>query len=85
MKHYTCAYCNGYKGSNVAGWLPDRQEVVRLFHPRRDDWSTHFAWSGPVVVAKTDIGRVTIEVLRLNSPAAVEVRQSLLELGHVLM
>ena len=35
---YACRYCNAYKGTNIAGIDPARNEVVPLFHPRRDAW-----------------------------------------------
>jgi hypothetical protein len=41
-----CANCNGAKGSNVAGYDPVTDELVVLFHPRRDTWDDHFIWEG---------------------------------------
>jgi 5-methylcytosine-specific restriction endonuclease McrA len=72
-----CAYCNGAKGSNVAGYDPDTDELVPLFNPRSDEWQSHFRWDGAVLVGKTPIGRATIEVLRINDAARVETRQLL--------
>jgi hypothetical protein len=41
---------------------------VELFHPRRQRWSDHFAWSTDYLTlkGKTPTGWATIEVLRLN-------------------
>ena len=38
-----CADCNAFKGSDIASldWT-EGGEVISLFHPRRDEWSTHF-------------------------------------------
>ena len=30
---------NAHKGTNLATFDPDTNEVVRLFHPRRDQWA----------------------------------------------
>ena len=60
----SCYNCNAYKGSNIAGLDPDTQQLTRLFHPRKDQWASHFTWLGPDLVGSTDVGRTTIEVLR---------------------
>ena len=43
-------------------------EIVRLFNPRRDEWSAHFRWEGATIVGITPIGRATIAVLNINEP-----------------
>jgi 5-methylcytosine-specific restriction endonuclease McrA len=48
-----CFFCNSYKGPNIAGQNPQTGRRVRLFHPRKDRWSRHFAWDGPVLVGRT--------------------------------
>jgi hypothetical protein len=75
----SCEHCNSHKGPLAAGHLEGKH--VRLFHPRTDQWSEHFEWSGPFLVGKTDIGRVTIDVLMINRPDRVEVRRALIEEG----
>jgi hypothetical protein len=72
-----CIHCNRFKGPNVAGLDPATNEVVRLFHPRRDKWTEHFTWHGPELKALTPVGRVTIAVLAINEPEFVEVRKAL--------
>lgn len=37
-----CALCNSYKGPNLAGIDPGSQQIVRLFHPRRQHWRRYF-------------------------------------------
>jgi hypothetical protein len=76
-----CFYCNRYKGPNVAGVVEPGGIVTRLFHPRADMWDDHFAWEGAVIVPRTDVGRATIAVLRMNQPNAVAIRQVLMEEG----
>src|SRR5439155_8849614 len=67
-----CAYCNGSKGTNVAGYDPDTGELVPLFNPRRDLWKTHFFWLGAVLHGRTAVARATIDVLRINDLARIE-------------
>lgn len=82
---FACFYCNSYKGPNLSGIDPVTGEMARLFHPRRDDWSQHFRWRGPWLVGLTSIGRATIEVLRINHPDAIAVRESLRSEGTFLI
>ncbi len=78
---WACYYCNSYKGPNLSGWLVETDEVVRLFHPRKDRWHDHFAWHAALLVPKTNIGQVTIDVLEMNHSDVVELRDWMLELG----
>ncbi len=78
---YCCLHCNAFKGPNIAGVNQETQEVLRLFHPRQDIWEDHFTWSGPQLVGRTAIGRVTIAVLAINAPYRLEVRQALITEG----
>jgi hypothetical protein len=81
---WSCYYCNSFKGPNISGWNPDSDEIIRLFHPRRDNWQDHFDWQGPMLVGRTIIGRVTISVLEINHPDAIAVRSQLLDIGEQL-
>ncbi len=78
---YACLHCNSFKGPNIAGRDLETGDIVRLFNPRRDNWSDHFEWDGPVLRPRTSIGRVTIDVLRINLPHRLAVRTSLIEEG----
>jgi hypothetical protein len=78
---FACCYCNRYKGPNLSSVDPASSQVVSLFHPRQDEWKTHFLWNGPVLIGKTPTGRATIQALRLNRSDAVAVRQLLMEEG----
>ena len=70
-------HCNRYKGPNVAGIDSQTRELTRLFHPRVDEWNTHFRWNGAEVVGRSPIGRVTISVLFMNDPEVVWLRSTL--------
>lgn len=76
-----CLPCNSYKGSNVAGYDPDTDELVPLFNPRTDDWDEHFEWDGPTLVGKTRVARATIVVLMIDSVDRIEHRRLLIEAG----
>ena len=80
---FSCYYCNSYKGPNIAGIDPEGEPdvAVQLFHPRKDDWNTHFSWHRAVLVGRTPQARATISVLRINDVEAVAVRSMLLKCG----
>ncbi|HEV3084954.1 MAG TPA: HNH endonuclease signature motif containing protein [Gemmataceae bacterium] len=77
----TCFYCNRYKGPNLAGIDPVSKKLSPLFHPRRHKWKRHFRFNGPILVGLTRIGRATIAVLQINDPAAVALREALIDSG----
>ncbi len=54
---WTCLACNRRKGSDVASIDEPSGRVIRLYHPRRDRWSTHFRLAGAKIVGRTAIGR----------------------------
>ncbi|HZZ79288.1 MAG TPA: HNH endonuclease signature motif containing protein [Gemmataceae bacterium] len=78
---WACFGCSRHKSCNIAGIDPKSGSIIRLFHPRRHKWATHFRWNGPVLVGRTDIGRATIEVLEINLPRRIALRQSLIDDG----
>ena len=49
---------------------------VPLFHPQRDVWAEHFAWTegATEIVGLTDVGRATVAALRMNRSQLVRVR-----------
>jgi hypothetical protein len=79
---YACLHCNRHKGPNLSGIdrATSRTKVVRLFNPRRHKWDRHFRWP-PLLVGKTPIGRVTVQVLAMNDPVRVALRQELIDEG----
>lgn len=77
----SCLHCNSHKGPNSAGLDPRTKRLTKLFNPRRHRWERHFRWDGPYLVGRTAVGRVTVAVLAMNDPEAVEVREALLEEG----
>lgn len=78
-----CQRCNLRKGPNVTGIDPDSEEIVLLFHPRRDVWSSHFRFSGPRIEGITPTGRATIRLLTLNDARRLELRAELIARGEL--
>jgi hypothetical protein len=80
---WACLYCNRHKGPNLAGI--DRQtsptKLVPLFQPRRHKWGHHFRLDGPRIVGRTPVGRVTVEILNMNAPLRLALREQLIAAG----
>ena len=74
-----CGRCNRHKGPNIAGIDPVSRQMTRLFNPRTDRWSHHFHWKSPRAVGLTPIGRTTVEVLFMNHPDEIAIREELIE------
>lgn len=74
---WSCFDCNVYKGTNLAGFNQEANQIVRLYHPRNDRWQQHFEWEGPLLRGKSPEGRATIDVLRINLPSRIEHRRLL--------
>jgi len=77
----SCVRCNSYKGPNIAGLSPTSRELTRLYHPRQDNWNDNFAFSGPTIVGLSEIGKTTIELLQMNHPDYIALRESLIAEG----
>jgi hypothetical protein len=43
-----CLADNNHKGPNLAGTDPKTGKRAWLFNPRRQKWSRHFRWQGPI-------------------------------------
>ena len=58
-----CYHCNAHKGPNLSGLDPESGALVRLFHPRQDQWDEHFERNGVLFVGRTAVGRATVGFL----------------------
>ena len=58
------------------------EEVIRLYHPRRDKWREHFVWWAGVLIGLIFVGRATIQVLAANEPSMIAVREALITEGR---
>jgi hypothetical protein len=57
---------------------PRTGRTVRLFDPRRDEWSSHFAFTKKWRIrGRTMTGRATIATLGMNRAAIVAIRGEL--------
>jgi 5-methylcytosine-specific restriction endonuclease McrA len=74
---YSCALCNKRKGSDVASYDEETEQVVPLYNPRRDVWAEHFQMDGAVIEPVSPTGRVTVLLLQLNRPTLLAERQLL--------
>jgi hypothetical protein len=78
-----CVFCSLRKGASSETRDPETDATVRLFHPRRDAWAEHFRLDEELrVVGISGIGRGTVELLRMNRPLAVAIRQEEALLGR---
>jgi hypothetical protein len=80
---FSCG-CNSYKGDRTCARDPQTGRVAALFHPRRQRWSRHFAWSEEftLIIGRTAVGRATVDALRLNRPELVNLRRVLRAMGE---
>ena len=76
-----CVFCNLHKGTDIATLLPDGR-LCRLFNPRTDRWTDHFAIAGAEIMPLTDIGRATSALLHFNIPDRVDERLQLARIGR---
>ena len=79
-----CQGCNNHKYNRTKARDVVSGEDVRLFHPRRDRWADHFAWTHDYtqILGLTAIGRATVDALQLNRKALVNLRRVLIEAGE---
>ena len=78
---WSCSTCNGYKGSDIASYDPETEQLTPLYHPRRDTWHDHFELDGAHIIPKTAIGRVTVSILKLNETQRLQDRSGLIQLN----
>lgn len=79
----SCQGCNNHKFTRTRAQDPVTGLTVLLFHPREHSWHEHFAWLPDArhLVGLTATGRATVDVLRLNRPGLVNLRQALMMVG----
>lgn len=73
---FACQHCNLHKGPNLASIDPQSgsDHPVPLFHPRRDEWGSHFRFDGAEIVGTTPTGRATVFCLHMNASYRVQLR-----------
>ena len=76
-----CVFCNAFKGPNLSGLDPATGKLTRLYHPRLHKWTYHFRFQRSALIGRTAIGRTTIDVLQMNHPEIVALRDILMDGG----
>jgi hypothetical protein len=81
---FACQGCNNHKYAKIKGKDPKTGKSVSLFHPRKQRWRAHFAWSEDktLIVGLTPTGRATVEALQLNRAGLVNLRRVLAAAGE---
>jgi hypothetical protein len=81
---FACPSCNRWKSNRTTATDPNTQQVVSLFHPQRDRWTDHFAWSDDeiTIVGLTPVGQATVSVLRMNRPQLLRLRRMWVAMGE---
>jgi hypothetical protein len=77
-----CIHCNRNKGPNIASIDPETKQLVPLFNPRQNIWNEQFTLDGAYIRPLTPIGRATIQLLKLNDPERIRVRELLIMIEH---
>ena len=79
----SCQGCNQHKFTKISGWDAIAEAEIPLFNPRLQDWNDHFTWSGELleIIGLTPVGRVTVNVLKLNRKQLLNLRRALLAIG----
>ena len=80
----SCQGCNNHKHTKIKGNDPITRKIVALFHPRRQEWADHFAWSADYfeIVGLTATGRATVAALQLNRVEVINLRRLLFAHGE---
>ena len=63
-----CRRCNERRYNFTTGQDQATGQEIPLFHPVRDVWAAHFAWTpdGQWIIGQTPTGRATVERLDVN-------------------
>lgn len=79
----SCQGCNNHKFTRTRAIDPVTELTVALYHPRRQAWHEHFAWLPDArrLIGISPTGRATVEMLRLNRPGLMGLREALIALG----
>jgi hypothetical protein len=80
---FCCRVCNALKHDKTEARDPKTGRRVSLFHPRRQIWLKHFAWSadGAQIVGLTAAGRATVDALQMNNDLITNLRGLWVTLG----
>lgn len=81
----SCPDCNAFKGSDIASidW-ENGEAITLLFHPRQQVWDEHFQFDNATgeIQGHSSNGRVTVNLLKLNTPERATDRKLLFDLSR---
>jgi len=79
----SCRACNLFKADHLTGLDEISRAEVSLFHPRQDSWEEYFQVEPGTGVIRglTEIGRATVQRLRMNQPVSLSARLQWMSFG----
>jgi hypothetical protein len=77
-----CPHCNLHKGPNLTTLCGETGDIVPLFHPRQQVWDDHFRISGTKIEGRTEVGKATARLLKMNEGDQTEIRAALFLRGE---
>ena len=77
-----CVSCSLRKAARLTVFDPETGLEAPFFNPRTDRWSDHFQWEGTFAVGISAVGRAAVEVLALNRPAVLLIREEEAQRGR---
>ena len=63
----SCTLCNKYKGSDLTSIDPETENIIPLYHPRRDIWNEHFRLDRAEILPITSIASRDCKVIAIKS------------------
>ncbi|MEM7658759.1 MAG: HNH endonuclease signature motif containing protein [Bacteroidota bacterium] len=63
---WACPHCNQFKGSDLSTYLAEIDQIVPLYHPRKETWRNHFEVEDGAIIGLTKVGKATVQLLQLN-------------------
>lgn len=77
-----CDRCNLFKGPNLSSVDSSTEDIVPLYHPRKNKWNEHFVMQGTLICGLTPQGLATVSLLQMNARRRRELREFLILLGE---
>ncbi len=79
---WSCPHCNRHKGMDIGSLDPHTRILTPLFNPREQNWDEHFHLNDANIEPLTPEGRVTVFLLKMNSPQVIRERNRLIRLNR---
>jgi len=81
---HSCQGCNNLKYTTTELLDTVTGEFFPIYNPRKDAWNRHFKWSENFlkIIGISPIGRVTVELLKLNRKGVTNLRRAMRALNE---